>query len=109
MDLLLNIAGWTAFVCLVLGFLWFAWMIGEDFPIAGILFAVFVVACAVIGGYAIYDEGYHDHPTYQLRKANWFCSARHTEVRTTYISNGRGGLTPLVTSEVVCDQYNRKD
>lgn len=42
-----------------------------------------------------------------LKNNEWFCSAKHTAVTTTLIMSGKT-MVPVVTSHVVCDQYNRK-
>lgn len=98
---------WITAIAVLLGGLAFCWMIGNDFPFVGIIGAIAWIGFWLFAAFGIADEAFGNHPTFTLRKDRWACTARHTEVQTTYISNAKGGLTPMVTSNVVCDQYTR--
>lgn len=68
MEILLNIAGWTAFACVVIVCLWAAWLVWYKQPIPGTIALVFVVCGTILSAYSIYVRVYPDHPTYQLCK-----------------------------------------
>lgn len=71
--------------------------------IAGLAWLLFWFAAA----YGGYDEIFGNHPTFELRKDRWACTARHTQVVSTPISDGKGGTTYSTSSYTICDQYSR--
>lgn len=109
MATLLAVAIWVFIAGLAAGALALIYWVGEDSLPAGALTASLSLPFVAMLAIYAYDEMYNEHPEYHLRKTEWFCSARHTEVVTTYVSNGNNGMMPIVNSYVVCDQYNRKD
>lgn len=85
----------------------FAIVICEDNPVVGVIAGVVMLAVIGAMAMAVYDDAFHDHPTFTLRTDRWACTGRHTEVTSTWISNGKGGGYNQVSSYTVCDQYSR--
>lgn len=106
-----QIVYWAVAVCVLIAVLSFAWSIAD---MGGSHLVAALVAVGGSGAWAfmafgLYDEAFGNHPTFELRKDRWACTQRHTEVVTTYAPNGNGGMMPIVSSNVVCDQYTRID
>lgn len=47
-------------------------------------------------------------PGFELKKADWRCTAEHTEYITTLVAAGNNTYVPIITPYTVCDQWTRK-
>lgn len=102
-----QIGFWLLAACILVLGLAMAIAMADDFGPFAYIAALAWFLIWLFGSVAIQDEIWGNHPTFELRKDRWACTARHTEVSTSYISDGKGGMTPIVNSYTVCDQYSR--
>lgn len=57
--------------------------------------------------YGMYQES--KKPTFTLVKDRWTCTASHEESNVTYIHGANGTMTPIYSTDTVCDQYTKKN
>lgn len=107
MNIYMEIAIWTLFASIVLAVLGVLASMFEDAPRVSVLGTIMALSGAFLAASSIRDTLATDPSVFTLTKSDWTCSRSRTEVTTTYISDGKGGLMPFVTSSGVRDAYVR--
>ena len=85
-----------------------AWGFVRDMTM--IEWTIIAAILGIIGAIGYWGYAESKREGFELKKADWKCSASHEVTTTTYVNMGDGKtivLIPITTAHTVCDQWSR--